>query len=74
MVIQKSESTVLPLPLDKNGQKVYITSDIETVERDGVTYYQYVETVYNKDEYAEVLAEQNRADIDYVAIMSEVEL
>ncbi|NCB44655.1 MAG: hypothetical protein EOM59_18845 [Clostridia bacterium] len=74
MVIQKSESTVLPLPLDKNDRKVYTTSDVKTVDREGVTYYRYTEHVYDKDEYAEMIAEQNRADIDYVAIMTEVEL
>lgn len=78
MIEQKSESTVYPLPIFKDTNCVYARSNVVEVERDSmgetVTIYQYDETVYSYTEYLDMLAEQNRADIDYVAIMTEVDL
>ena len=74
MIEQKSESTVYPLPIQKDTNCVYVHSNIVEVEREGVTFYQYDEDVYSYEEYLDMVSEQNRADIDYVAIMTEVEL
>ena len=74
MIEQKSESTVYPLPISKDTNCVYVRSNIVEVEREDVTFYQYDEKVYSYEEYLDMVSEQNRADIDYVAIMTEVEL
>ena len=74
MIQQKSESTVYPLPIQKDTSCVYVRSNVVEVEREDVTFYQYDETVYSYQEYLDMMSEQNRADIDYVAIMSEVDL
>ena len=74
MIKQKSESTVYPLPIQKDTNCVYVRSNIVEVEREDVTFYQYDEKVYSYEEYLDMVSEQNRADIDYVAIMTEVEL
>ena len=74
MIQQKSESTVYPLPIQKDTNCVYVRSNVVEVEREDVTFYQYDETVYSYTEYLDMLAEQNRADIDYVAIMTGVDL
>jgi len=78
MIQQKSESTVYPLPIQKDTNCVYVRSNVVEVERESmgetVTMYQYDETVYSYTEYLDMLAEQNRADIDYVAIMTGVDL
>lgn len=74
MIQQKSESTVYPLPIQKDTNCVYVHSNVVEVEREDVTFYQYDETVYSYQEYLDMMSEQNRADIDYVAIMSEVDL
>lgn len=74
MIEQKSESTVYPLSILKDTNCVYVRSNIAEVEREDVTFYQYDEKVYSYEEYLDMVSEQNRADIDYVAIMTEVEL
>ena len=74
MIKQKSESTVYPLPIQKDTNRVYVHSNVVEVEREGVTFYQYDEDVCSYEEYLDMVSEQNRADIDYVAIMTEVEL
>ena len=78
MIKQKSESTVYPLPIQKDTNRVYVHSNVVEVERESmgetVTIYQYDEDVHSYEEYLDMVSEQNRADIDYVAIMTEVEL
>ena len=74
MIQQKSESTVYPLPIQKDTNCVYVRSNVVEVEREDVTYYQYDEDVYSYQEYLDMMSEQNRADIDYVAIMTGVDL
>ena len=74
MIKQKSESTVYPLPIQKDTNCVYVRSNIVEVEREDVTFYQYDEKVYSYEEYLDMVSEQSRADIDYVAIMTGVEL
>ena len=74
MIKQKSESTVYPLPIQKDTNRVYVHSNVVEVEREDVTFYQYDETVYSYEEYLDMVSEQSRADIDYVAIMTGVDL
>ena len=78
MIKQKSESTVYPLPIQKDINRVYVHSNVVEVERESmsetVVMYEYDEDVYTYDEYTQMLVEQNRADIDYVAIMTGVDL
>ena len=78
MIEQKSESTVYPLPIFKDTNCVYVRSNVVETQRESmgetITMYVYDETVYSYKEYLDMISEQNRADIDYVAIMTEVEL
>ena len=85
----KSESTLRPDELDTTSSKkaVYLRRNIVEKQRESrfdgemQTYYEYDETKLTKEEYAEYLKglalidiEQQRADIDYLAIMTGVEL
>lgn len=85
----KSESTIRPDEVDTASSKkvVYLRKNIVEKQREDVidgeiqTYYEYDETKLTKEEYAEYLKglalidiEQQRADIDYLAIMTGVEL
>ncbi len=85
----KSESTIKPELVDTTSSKkyVYLRKDIiETQKTDEfsnetITYYEYQEAKLTKAEYQEYLAElsiidiqQQRADIDYIAIMTSVDL
>lgn len=85
----KSESTVRPDEVDTTSSKtkVFLRRNIKETIRDNelsentVTFYKYEEAILTKDEYAEYLKglalidlEQQRADIDYLAIMAGVEL
>ena len=74
MIKQKSESTVYPLPIQKDTNRVYVHSNVVEVKREDVTFYQYDEDVYSYQEYLDMVSEQSRADIDYVAIMTGVDL
>lgn len=85
----KSESTIKPELVDTTSSKkyVYLRKDIiETQKTDEfsnetITLYEYQEAKLTKAEYQEYLAElsiidiqQQRADIDYIAIMTGVDL
>ena len=85
----KSESTIKPELVDTASSKkyVYLRKDIiETQKTDEfsnetITLYEYQEAKLTKQEYQEYLAElsiidiqQQRADIDYIAIMTGVDL
>lgn len=86
---RKSESTARPDEVDTTSSKttVYLRKNIEEKQRESdidskmQTYYEYYEAKLTKDEYAEYLKgiavidiEQQRADIDYLAIMTGVQL
>ena len=85
---QKSESVTPPLVLDTSSSKtsVYIRKNIEKKQRtsdDGEVfdYYEYDEAKLTMEEWAEYQRElefldirQQRADIDYVALMSGISL
>ena len=85
----KSESTIKPELIDTTSSKttVYIRKNIIEKERidketgDSTTYYEYDESKLTKEEYQEYLKEleiidiqKQRADIDYIALMSGIDL
>lgn len=78
----KSESTIHPELIDTKSSKaiVYFRKDViekqRTDELSGEThaYYEYLEAKVPKVDYEKHLQEQQRADIDYIALMTEVDL
>ena len=85
----KSESTIKPELVDTTSSKkyVYLRKDIIETQKasefsnETITLYEYQEAKLTKAEYQEYLAElsiidiqQQRADIDYIAIMTGVDL
>ena len=85
----KSESTIKPELIDTTSSKttVYIRKNIIEKERidnetgDSTAYYEYDEAKLTKAEYKEYLKEleiidiqKQRADIDYIALMSGIDL
>ena len=85
----KSESTIKPELIDTTSSKttVYIRKNIIEKERmdketgDSTAYYEYDEVKLTKEEYKEYLKEleiidiqKQRADIDYIALMSGIDL
>ena len=85
----KSESAIKPELIDTTSSKttVYIRKNIIEKERidketgDSATYYEYDEAKLTKEEYQEYLKEleiidiqKQRADIDYIALMSGIDL
>lgn len=86
---KKSESTVKPELVDSTSSKkfVYLRQNIIEKERiddetgGSITYYEYEEAKLSKEEYDQYLKElsiidiqQQRADIDYIALMSGIDL
>lgn len=84
-----SESSIRPDEVDTTSSKtsVFLRRNIkETVRTDEQTgnetvFYEYEEAILTKEEYEEYLKglalidfEQQRADIDYLAIMMDIEL
>lgn len=85
----KSESSIKPELVDTTSSKkyVYLRKDIietqktDEISNETITLYEYQEAKLTKAEYQEYLAElsiidiqQQRADIDYIAIMTGVDL
>ena len=85
----KSQSSVKPDLLDTTSSKttVYIRQNIVEVEKTNesdntsTTFYEYEEAKLTKQEYQEYLKEleiidiqKQRADIDYIALMSGIDL
>ena len=80
----KSESTIKPELIDTTSSKttVYIRKNIiEKETGDSTTFYEYDEAKLTKEEYQEYLKEleiidiqKQRADIDYIALMSGIDL
>ena len=85
----KSESTIKPELVDTTYSKttVYLRKNIIEKERvdeetgESTPYYEYDEAKLTKEEYQEYLKEleiidiqKQRADIDYIAIMSGIDL
>ena len=85
----KSESTIKPELIDTTSSKTtaYLRKNIIEKERmdketgDSTTFYEYDEVKLTKEEYQEYLKEleiidiqKQRADIDYIALMSGIDL
>ena len=79
----KSQSTVKPTLIDTTSSKkvVYIRQNIVEIQKDDTTFYEYEEAKLTKEEYQEYLKEleiidiqKQRADIDYIALMSGIDL
>ena len=85
----KSQSSVKPELIDTTSSKttVYIRQNIIEVEKinesdnTSTTFYEYEEAKLTKQEYQEYLKEleiidiqKQRADIDYIALMSGIDL
>lgn len=75
----KSESTVRPERVERNGQFVYVRENIVEEQRQSegeeLTMYVYDENVFTADEFAAYeKEEQNKANIDYIAMMSDIEI
>lgn len=81
LVWYTSESTIRPkeLELDISPTTVYFRRNIREEQReddDGTKYtmFVYEEATLPKTEYAAHLAAQNQANIDYIAVMADIEL
>lgn len=84
IVYKKSQSTVKPDLIDSTSSKKYTYIRKDLVERqnvDDVVFYEYDEAKLTKQEYEKYLVElsvmdiqQQRADIDYIALMTGVDL
>ena len=77
----KSESAIMPLETDTESSKEYnyVRRDITEVQREqegeNITMYEYEECKIPKESWGLYLdTVQQRADIDYIATMTDVEL
>lgn len=79
---KKSESSIHPELTDTTSSKttVYLRKNVEEKQREDeitgetYTYYEYDEAKVPKAEYEKHLQEQTRADVDYIALMTGVDL
>lgn len=79
---KKSESEIFPALIDTASSKkvVYLRKDVFEKQRTDeitgqiYTYYEYLEAKVPKEEYQAHLQQQQRADIDYIALMTGVDL
>lgn len=79
---KKSESSIYPELIDTTSSEkvVYLRKDVEEkqrtdeITRETYTYYEYLEAKVSKADYEKRLQEQQRADIDYIALMTGVDL
>lgn len=89
IIYTKTKSTVKPDILDTTSSKVvvYLRKNIERKDEvdqnsgDTIQMYVYDEATLTKEEYDQYVAEMNirdiqqqRADIDYIALMTDVDL
>ena len=82
----KSQSSIKPELIDTTSSKttVYLRKNIIEINKDddtSTTFYEYEEAKLTKEEYQEYLKEleiidiqKQRADIDYIALMSGIDL
>lgn len=76
-----SESTIRPAEVDiqSSPTTVYLHKDIrevirEDMEDNAVTMYEYLEVAFTPIQYQSYLVEKQRSDIDYIAMMSDIDL
>lgn len=78
----KSESIIYPELIDAESSKatVYFRKDITQKQRtdefsgETYTYYEYLEAKVSKADYEKHFQEQTRADVDYIALMTGIDL
>ena len=75
----KSESASRPAKLETIGKFTYVRKNIVEEQRERedetMTMYVYDERIFTNEEYsAYAEMQQNKADIDYIAMMCDVEL
>lgn len=79
---EKSQSGTSPSPIDTTSSQttVYLRKNVEKKQRtdemtgETYTYYEYLEAKVSKADYEKHLQEQTRADVDYIALMTGVDL
>ena len=73
----KSSSTVKPEEVDDTSSEfvTYLHRNVEekTDENNNI-FYEYDECKLTKQEYQKYLIEKQRSDIDYIALMSDIDL
>ncbi len=76
-----AESTDRPLDVDEvsSPTSVYLAKDItekqrEDVDGETVTYYEYQSAVLSKAEYNMYLTEKLQSDVDFLAMMTDVDM
>lgn len=78
MKTYQSSSTVYPLEWDKEScpSLVFHNTDVEEIPAhdDEPVMYQYTVTEYTLSEYITFISDKNTADIEYVAMMTDVPL
>lgn len=80
MIKRISESLEYPLELDDRSSKttVYVRKNIKSKTQDNngekSTVYIFDEFQYTKEEYLELLVKKNKANLDYLSIMTGVDL
>lgn len=80
MIKRISESLEYPLELDVTSSKttVYVRENIKSKTQDNngekSTVYIFDEFQYTKEEYLELLVKKNKANLDYLSIMTGVDL
>lgn len=81
MLQLKSESPTFPVEIDLESSRttVFVRTNIQAQQRQDMdgstrTVYTYDESQYTREEYAELQTAKTRADVDYLAIMTGVEL
>lgn len=83
LIFNKSQSNIYPELIDENLSKVYtyIRKNVKEITVNEVAMYEYDEAKLTKEEYKQYIdylnvinLEKMRADIDYIAFMSNVDL
>ena len=76
-----TESTGRPLDVDEvsSPTSVYLAKDItekqrEDMDGETVTYYEYQSAVLSKAEYNMYLTEKLQSDVDFLAMMTDVDM
>ena len=73
----KSSSTIRPDDIDNTSSQfvTYLHRNVEEkTDKNDNMYYEYEECKLTKQEYQKYLIEKQRADIDYIALMSDIDL
>ena len=72
-IVQGSPEMAVPLVVGKDT--VYVHTDIQQVpDAEGNVVWQYREIQYDLHEYLNLFVNQTKADIDYISIMTGVEI